>query len=227
MSTCAVVNPTELNPSVFTSSEIGERIRVDGEIGYAQAEAMFVRTVKASSGVVKAARAVRQGVMRCRDAVMLVGVIVLVASACRSSSRTAAKAKLIDSDTEVAGTLLFQFEGPSPLQGTLRTQRGDEYFLASVEVASPRAAEKAGAPSVRDYEAESGPDIFSPFPERWPQKNLLGVREDGFTDATLLGDRGSTLQCRFSLSPVDQGFRGTVVGRCEDNDGLIYAAEVQ
>jgi hypothetical protein len=154
-------------------------------------------------------------------------LLLALGTGCGGSSRTAAKAKLVDPDSPVAGTLIVRFEGPSPLSGTLRTEHAGQLFLASVEVVSPRAAARPGETAIRNYESETGPDVFSPFPERWPRKNAFGVREQGTADAVLIGDRGGRLDCRFSLSSVDEGFRGTVVGKCTDEQGEVYLVDVR
>lgn len=127
-----------------------------------------------------------------------------------------------------AGRLVFAFEGPSGLEGTLRTVMRGETYLASVRVPTPRASARVSdATQTGDSNAQSGADLFSRFPERWPKKNVLRVREDGTVSATLLGDEGGQLRCTFHLATLDRGFEGRAMGRCVDADEQSYEAEVR
>lgn len=148
-------------------------------------------------------------------------------AACATSAPPRARPHDFGEDRAPVGTLFFQYQGESPLHGSLRTERGEELFLASVDVPSPRAAARIDDDQVGDLESQTGANTFSPFPERWPQKNAFSVREDGVYEVELLGGQQGVLQCTFVLSPFDKGFEGRAEGRCVDEKEEVWIARMR
>jgi len=160
-------------------------------------------------------------------ALLPLALIGWTAVACASPSPPSARPAKFEDKRPIAGTLVFEFEGNTPLRGSLRTERGEELFLASVEVPSPRSARRIEDDKVTDLESQTGANTFSPFPERWPRKNAFSLREDGVYEVELLGNAQGVLNCTFVLAPFDRGFEGRVDGRCVDEDEQVWAARMR
>ncbi len=147
--------------------------------------------------------------------------------ACAAPAPPPGRPASFDDEQPIEGTLVFDFEGATPLRGSLRTERGNELFLASVDVPSPRSASRIEDDEIGDLESQTGANTFSPFPERWPRKNALSLREAGVYRVELFGNAQGFLDCTFVLAPFDRGFEGQVQGRCVDEDDQTWAARMR
>jgi len=71
---------------------------------------------------------------------------------------------------------------------------------------------------------ESGADVFSPFPEKWPERtnNVLNPVRASRVHVTLGTDQGELVECDFLLNDVDRGFLGGARGVCTCPDRSRY-----
>jgi hypothetical protein len=71
---------------------------------------------------------------------------------------------------------------------------------------------------------ESGAGVFSPFPERWPERtnNVLNPSRSSRAHVTLGTETGELVECDFLLNDLERGFLGGARGVCVDADGTRY-----
>lgn len=71
---------------------------------------------------------------------------------------------------------------------------------------------------------ESGADVFSPFPERWPPRtnNVLNPLRSSRIDVTLGTEIGRVVECELLLNDTDRGLMGGARGVCVDPDGTRF-----
>lgn len=71
---------------------------------------------------------------------------------------------------------------------------------------------------------ESGADVFSPFPEKWPERtnNVLNPSRSSRVHVTLGTELGKLVECDFLLNDLDRGFLGGARGVCTDHEGARY-----
>lgn len=71
---------------------------------------------------------------------------------------------------------------------------------------------------------EVGAQVFSPFPESWPQRGKNTVEA---VRVRLGDDEGNVLECVFQIRSPDEGIRPPFEGTCRDEEGLGYRARVE